>query len=178
MRAALLALLLGAAVAATAQESTLVDFELADQFDQVYTDEDFVGSVLVLIGGNRKGSSYTGGWTRAIQSSIDGHPGAEDVQMVGLADLRGVPFFIKGLVKSKFPQQPENWVLMDWKGHLPKTYSFEPGSANILIFDREGALVLQTHGQEVEEKKAAVLAGEIFVLLDAAKAGAPKSQPD
>jgi hypothetical protein len=170
MRAALLATLLVSAFPVAAQQITLVDFELEDQFGQVYTDEDFAGTVLVLIGGDRKGSRYTGGWTKAIQSTLPEHLTVDDVRFVGLADLRGVPFFIKGLVKSKFPQQPENWVLMDWKGQISKTYAFEPHSANILIFDRDRLLVRKTHGQEVDDDKALLLAGEISAL--------PASSPD
>lgn len=60
--------------------------------------------------------------------------------------MRGVPLFLKGYVRKKFPRDQEKWVLMDWKGRFAKAYAWTPQESNILIFDRGGALVHRTHG--------------------------------
>ncbi len=131
-------------IAAYAQDSTLIDFSLKDQFDQEYSHESWPGRVLIFIGSDKDGSEFNGVWGKAITDSLIGHPNFGNIQMVGLSDLRGVPFFIKGYVRGRFPKDKNQWVLMDWKGVFPKAYQFKEGMSNILIFDSQRKLAYQT----------------------------------
>ena len=135
-----------------AQEQRLIDFSLKDQFNRVHTADDYKG-VVVLVGSGRKGSQFNGTWSKAIWDGLDGHPYRDRVRIVGFADLRGVPFFIKGTVRKKFPKDKKAWVLLDWKGLFSKTYGYEPDNSNISVFGLDRRLVFQTWGRELEEAK-------------------------
>ena len=77
---------------------------------------------------------------------------------VGISDLRGVPSFLKGFVRGKFPKEKDNRVLMDWKGVFAKQYEWQKGACNILIFSAEGVLVHQTVVRRMDSaKKGAIL---------------------
>lgn len=153
-------------VAVVAQGSALIDFEMTDQFDRPYRDSDYRGRILYVIGSDKGGSRFNGAWARAIFEALEQEHAAGDVASFGLADLRGVPFFIKGLVKGKFPQEEEKWVVMDWKGRFSKAYGFEPGSSNILVFAPDGRLVHQAHGREVERQILEGIVGELLELQE------------
>ena len=130
-----------------------LSFEMKDQFDRVHTDADYRGSLVVLIGSDKNGARFNVDWTKAIAAELNRGAGIELVRFIGLADLRGVPFFLKGMVKGKFPQEPDHWALMDWKGRIAKTYEFQPEASNILVFDQAGTLVFKTHGREVDDEE-------------------------
>ncbi|MFQ5499032.1 MAG: hypothetical protein ACE5FH_05120 [Candidatus Zixiibacteriota bacterium] len=68
------------------------------------------------------------------------------IKTVDYADTRGVPFFLKGMVRGKFPKEEESYILLDWKGKLAKAYDFEEKKCNILVFDVGGSLPVQDFG--------------------------------
>lgn len=145
-----------------AGESTLIGFEIADQFDRPHRDADFRGRLLLLVNSDRKGSRYQGAWVRELRALIAERGAAETVRLVEAADLRGVPFFVKGSVKRKFPSDERQWVLMDWKGRFAQAYDFEPDVCSVLLFDRGGELLHRAAGQDPDRKALA----EIGRLID------------
>lgn len=147
------------------QDSTLIDFKIKDQFDRVYTQTSWTDSIIVIIGSDRKGSEFSGTWSGAIKDSLNKLPGFTRVKFVGLSDLRGVPFFLKGYVRGRFPKDPENWVLMDWKGHFSKAYQFKEAHCNILIFDKRRQLIHQTAGTILAPEKLQQIINNLRVLL-------------
>ncbi|MGH1365546.1 MAG: hypothetical protein ACRBF0_18435 [Calditrichia bacterium] len=136
-----------------AQDSTLINFKLKDQFDKKYTKATWEGQILVIIGSDREGSKYSSSWGSAISDSMSGDPNYSNIQIAGLSDLRGVPFFLKSYVRGKFPKEKHQWVLMDWKGLFPKTYQFREKLSNILIFGTDGRLIYQTSVAEMDLSK-------------------------
>lgn len=124
----------------------LVTFKLEDQFGVKTTEEDVSGKIVILIGSGKEGSEYNAVWGKTIHDSLNADDGYEDIVFLPLADLRGVPFFMKSFVKSRFPKEAEKRVLLDWKGDIPKAYDFAPDSSNVLVFDRAGKLIFRTHG--------------------------------
>jgi len=146
-----------------ARESALIRFEIADQFDRVHADIDLRGGVLLVVGADRKGSQYQGGWMDALRTLAESRIATDEIQIIEVADLRGVPFFVKGSVKKKFPSDKRQWVLMDWKGVFARAYGFEPEKCNMLLFDRTDRLLYQVAAQEVD---GAVLE-EILGAIDA-----------
>ncbi len=147
------------------QDSTLIDFKIKDQFDRVYTQDSWEDSIIVIIGSDRKGSEFSGTWSGAIKDSLNDAPGFDRVKFVGLSDLRGVPFFLKRFVRGKFPKDPANWVLMDWKGRFPKAYQFREDHCNILIFDINRHLIHQTAGTALEPDKLKQIINSLRTLL-------------
>ena len=144
----LLALL--AATPARSQETTLVPFSLKDQFDQVHTRDDYRGRIVMMIGSDRKGSKYSRVWRKALADALRGDPGFERLTFLGVADTRGVPFLIKGMVKGKMPRDSTYRILLDWKGELAKAYRFDKASATVLLFGPEGAEVHRSGVQDLE----------------------------
>lgn len=156
-----------------AQSTTLVGFEIEDQFGLLHTDSDVRGALLLVVGADQKGSSYQGDWVGALRDSTRTGDGASDVQLVEVADLRGVPFFLKGSVKRKFPTDRRLWVLMDWKGAFARAYGFESQKCNVLLFDRAGNMRYRIAAQQFDGGALE----EIVAAIDAARAAGETSIP-
>ena len=146
-------ILLFAISTAVAQPDRLIPFQIKDQFDRKYTEQHFLGKVVVLVGSDRDGSPFNEIWAVAIRDSLKDHEYFDKLFFAGLSDLRGVPFFLKGFVRGKFPKEKQRWVLMDWKGKIPQAYGFRKQASNVLVFDAEGKLVHRTSGREPEQAK-------------------------
>jgi len=140
-----------------AQDSSLISFKIEDQFDQAHTDQDYRDSIVIIIGSDKNGSKYNGRWTKAIRDSLKQEKNFGSVKFLRVADVLGVPFFVKGFVKGKFPKERESWVLLDWKGRFAKAYNFVSEACNIVIFDRKGVVVHKTHGRELDLEELAII---------------------
>ncbi len=147
-----------------AEPATLIPFELEDQFDRAHSDRDLRDRVVVVFGSDRKGSRYNDRWVKPVQDLIGRGDRGGKILIVEIADLRGVPFFVRGGVKKKFPRGSENAVLMDWKGRFAKSYGFAAGVCNILVFDRRGNLVHRIAVEEQDPGTLAVLRRELESL--------------
>ena len=146
------------------QETKLIPFEIEDQFDRVYTEKSWKDSILIIVGSDKDGSQYNPVWAKAIYDTLQKELPKLPVRQVGLADVSGVPFFLKGFVQGKFPEDSAKWVLMDWDGTFAESYNFVEEESNILIFDLRRILVYQTSGKEVDKIK-------IGKILEALKKG-------
>jgi len=144
-----------------AQTDHLIPFELSDQFDNVYTHEDFLNHIVVLTGSDRKGSQYNKEWGRAMYRALMHESIFIQIKWVGVADLGGIPFFLKGIVKNYFPEEKERWVLLDWDGEFAEAYKLQEDVSNIMIFDHQGSLVYQTTLTELDENKLDVILNNI-----------------
>lgn len=143
----------------------LFDFAISDQFGQKHRHTDYSGKILVVIGSDKDGSQFNGAWNSAIEDSLKDHANYARVAYLPVADTRGVPFFIKPFVRRKFPKDKKEWVLLDWKGRFAKTYGYEPGSCNVLVFDASRRLVHREHGRELDPAKVEVIALTIRRIL-------------
>ena len=152
-----------------AEELQLLDFELKDQFENVHRRSDVAGNIVLLIGSDKGGSQFNEAWGKAIHDSLSDHPRYDQISHLAHADLRGVPFFVKGFVRGKFPQDPNRWVLMDWKGILAKAYEFTPKSSNVLVFAPDGALVHHASGREPDDEALRDLVTVLRESLDEAR---------
>ena len=95
--------------------SHLVAFEMEDQFKNTYSHADFWGHILVVVGSDKEGASVAMEWGKALGKSLKPEIDGERVSLIGLSDLRGVPFFLKKYVRGKFSQSKEDWALLDWR---------------------------------------------------------------
>ena len=146
---ALILLFAEATVAEQDPETTLIPFEINDQFDRPHTEKDFQDRSVLVLCGDRKGSQFQGQWMSALRDSLRSFGFSDSIALVEAADLRGVPFFVKGSVKRKFPKQDAAWVLLDWKGQLAKSYGFQKDKCNIVLFDHSGMLTYKTAVEEL-----------------------------
>ncbi len=134
-----------AALAATglhaAEVPPRLEFSLADQFGETHTDEDCSGAVVVLLGGDRKGSAFIADWGPVLHQAYTREFEAGSVCSVGFAHLKGAPFFVKKKIVASFSKEPDEWTLLDWKGEIAKNWGAEKDAANLYVFDRGGDLV-------------------------------------
>jgi hypothetical protein len=133
-----------------AQDSALISFKLEDQFKREYSNAHFSDRIIILLESDRVGSQYQNLWQDAIHDSLQRIGILDQTQIISAADLRGVPFFLKGFMRGKFPQEKENWCLMDWNGILAKAYGFVSDKCNIIIFDQNHKVIHKVCVQELD----------------------------
>ncbi|MDH3891647.1 MAG: YtfJ family protein [candidate division Zixibacteria bacterium] len=146
-------LVLLAPIAAIAADSTLIEFEIKDQFKNKHTHEELQDKVVLIVGHDRGGRKYKAPWAEALYDSLKPEVDSGRIMQVGYADTRGVPFFLKGWARRKVRKEEDTWMLLDWKGVLAKAYEFEKGKCNILVFDTQGVLRHHLAATEVQPVK-------------------------
>lgn len=165
------ALMLAGLVAGTpalslAEDQMLFDFEMEDQFRDVHRSSDVSGSIVVVIGSDKDGSEFNELWGQAIHEALLDHPRYDRISFLPLADLRGVPFFLRGLVRGFMPDNNERWVLTDWKGLFPGTYGFEDKATNLLVFSQQGVLKHQHSGREPDDDAVETIVNLLRAMLE------------
>lgn len=118
-----------------------LDYAIEDQFGTLHTDEDCGSAVVLLLGGGRKGITFIEEWVPPLHDALAVELDQGTVCTVGFAHLKGVPFFVKKKVVDGFSKDLEEWTLLDWKGHIARTWGAEKDAANFYLFDRSGELV-------------------------------------
>jgi len=136
-----------------AQTKEFIPFIIEDQYKREYTEDAWQDSILILFGSDSKGSKYSSIWSKTIYDSLQSVSPDYPVKRVGLADLRGVPFLLKGFIRGQFNDNSKKIILMDWDGEFAKTYSFVENESNILIFGINRHLAYQTSVKEIENIK-------------------------
>ena len=152
-------------VAGQAADPALIDFEIKDQFEHKHRADDWRGDVLLLIGSDQIGSQFDALWAQAIRDSITGLADMSSFRIVHVADVRGVPFFLKGAVRRKFPKDTANSIILDWKGEFATAYGFEEDKANILVFDRRAILQHQLAVAGIDSEKLREVTDVLVTLL-------------
>jgi hypothetical protein len=132
-------------------------FVLQDQFDVTY-DYDFpTNRPTVVFAADRKGYELLDPWiTEARERWVS------QATIIGVADLRPVPGFLRGKVKRAFQKGNDYPILLDWKGELLTQLDPEKHVPNIYLLDREGRVELRMSGQATTERLK-----EIQAALDA-----------
>lgn len=122
---------------AGAESSTLIgakapEFSLLDQRDKMVTPDQFIGKPVVLVASDKEGMKQNPAWRKALAERYGGSIIAQ-----GVADVRKVPFFLKGSYKRDFQKDPDS-IILDWEGAIFTAYGFAENVANIVLIDREG----------------------------------------
>jgi len=130
----------------------LIDFRIKDQMGKLHTSGYFRDSVVVLVSGDRTGSTFIGKWSPILADSLAAEIKSYRVKFLPHAHLKGAPFFIKGSIKKKFSENPDEWVLMDWDGVFRKAYDLASDHCSIVVFDAQGARRIQVAVQEFEPR--------------------------
>lgn len=133
--------------------AVLIDFEIADQLGKSYSNEEYVGRGLVILASDRKGSRYNPIWGKAIDQRLEQEGLSEVFAVLGMANMKGVPKFLRNMIRGKFPKDENKRVLLDWEGLFETAYGFEKKVSNILVFDPSHQLVFRTTGTELDSRK-------------------------
>lgn len=151
----------------------LVPFELEDQFGQRWSEADFAGRVAIVMAADREGSEFSQPWAEALSAAFEGELATQRVILAGVAHLRGVPFFIKGLVRGSFSKEPEEWVLLDWGGYWAEHYPFATEHMNLMIFAPDGRQVFEATSRDVDRALLDRMVDTVRSVLPAA----PDAEP-
>lgn len=147
-----------------------LSFDLKDQFDREYTQALCTGRIAVMVIADREGSKFSGPWSQAVGRGLEA-AAAPATQWVPVATLPGVPGFMRGFVKGKFPQKKEQWTLLDWGGSLAKAYGLSGKRCHVLVFGPDGRLRHRSGGREVD---AAAVMAIVAAVNAAASGGSPR----
>jgi len=146
----ILPLTLLASVSATATDlppaptDTLITFTIPDQFDTEHTEAEFAGKVMLFMWGDREGSDHMRRWGKQLIKKLRNDIEAGQVGMRSVAHVQGAPSFIHGMIKGRFPKEPEKWALMDWDGLFKQHYGMLDDHCNLIVFDSAGRLIYRT----------------------------------
>jgi hypothetical protein len=134
--------------------------ELSDQYDTKHVVSFPTTNVIFLTIADRKGSEQIAGWITALKARPE-----MPVDICGLADVGGVPGFLRGRIRKRFQETILYPVMMDWSGKVCAQFKYVPDQANVFIIDRNGSLVGHFSG-----KTNAASLKEAFIALDKALA--------
>jgi hypothetical protein len=99
----------------------------------------------IFVWADRKGSEYTESWTAALDKAfVD-----LDVRSKTVAHVKGVPGWIPGLkgkIRGRFSDDPQEWALMDWDGRFNEAYDLTEDTVNVMIFDAGGCMLGRVSG--------------------------------
>lgn len=88
------------------------------------------------------------------------------LRIVHVADVRGVPLLLKGVVSHKFPKDTTNPIILDWKSKYATAYDFEEDKANILVFGRKAFLQHQLAVAGIDSQQPGELIDVLVTLLE------------
>ena len=151
------------AVLSAADRPRTLSFELEDQFGDQYSTADFEGKPVIVIGSDRAGRQESRVWAQTVGKLIETDVALQGrAEILRIADLRGVPGFLKGTVTKQLRRGLETPILLDWDGQVVGFYDFQPEIANVVLVNGDGAVILriesrEPHSEEIEDLKRAVL---------------------
>ena len=160
-----------------ADRTPALDYSLEDQFGATHTEEECRGAVAIYLGGDRKGSAMVPEWDPPLRRAFSPELKEGTVCAVGLAHLKGAPFFVKKKIIAGFPKDPEEWTLLDWKGHFMKTWGGEKDAVNIYVFDKRGTFLMQQSLHEFDRAVFDEIVGVIRSALDGGRIGRTIAAP-
>ncbi len=148
---------------AAAEPPRALSFELEDQFGDLHSTADVEGRPVIVIGSDRAGRQESQIWAQTVGSLMETDGELQGrAEILRIADLRGVPVFLKGTVRKQLRRGLETPLLLDWDGQVVGIYDFQPEIANVVLLDGDGTVVLRIESrepqkEEVENLRRAVL---------------------
>ncbi len=139
-------------------------FSLPDQRDNQITLSKLEGRVVVLVASDKEGMKLNPAWRKAIADRY-----GDRVLRQGVADVRKVPFFLKGSYKRDFQKDPES-IILDWKGELFTAFGLRENVSNIVLIDKKG-YVRYLHSGGAEQGAVDDLFKEIDLSLASRETG-------
>lgn len=144
----------------------LETFSLEDQFGVRHQVAFPTRTITVMTFADREGANQLEPWIRGFKEhKFD----TNRVALCGVADVRRVPSFLRGLVRRRFAEHYSHPILMDWKGQIAARPLLKSGVANVLVLTPEGVLSRQFSGAATPEL-IRELSSSIQQLLQASSA--------
>jgi AhpC/TSA family len=114
------------------------EFSLKDQFGTVYDYKFPREKVSILAFGDKDGAEQLENWIKPLVEKYD-----TKLDIQGVAELSSVPSIARGIVRGMIKKKSKYPVMLDWKGAVSKSYKYEKKRANIILIDKNGAIVFK-----------------------------------
>lgn len=121
------------------------EFNLKDQYNRNYSISFPREKTLILVFGDRKGSSQIEDWVRPLYERYENR-----VDIYGVAELSAVPYLLQGMVRQIFKSQVKYSVMLDWSGKVSKSYGYQSGKADIIVINKDGNIIFRQTGAMTE----------------------------
>ena len=131
------------------QSTSLIPFELQDQFGEWHTDDPYRGVATILVTSDRKGSRHNKEWVDSLMDAVSLIDPDRRVRFLAVGHVEGVPFFLKAWVRGKFPKNRDEPVLMDWEGVFHDSYDVVEDATNLFLFGADGQQRSHVAGDEL-----------------------------
>jgi hypothetical protein len=128
--------------AAAATNWVCSSFDLSDQFGTNHSIHFPQSAPMILIISDRKGSDQIAAWVVALKARC-----GQDLPLMGVADIRGAPGWVQGLIRRRFRQQCSYPILLDASGRLPAALPCRENEANVFLLDTAGRVLASEHGE-------------------------------
>jgi hypothetical protein len=123
---------------------------LRDQYDHAQRLHFPGTNVIVLTIADKQGADQVDDWVAAFKPLA-----GETLRICGLADVSGVPGFLKNTVRRKFQEVRKYPVMLDWTGDVCARFQYHKNVANILIIDQDGVIRARFSGKATPESTSA-----------------------
>ena len=123
------------------EAKTADNFTLEDQFGNKISVEFPSNKPVVLVFGDREGSSQVEGWVRPIYTKF-----TDKLYIFGIAELSAVPWAAKPVVRRVIKSKSKNPIMLDWSGGVSKSYGCEKGKANVFVVSKDGKITAVKRG--------------------------------
>jgi len=133
-------------------------FSLRDQHEKLFTPRQLEGCVAVLIASNINWLGQSRQWGKILKDKYQ-----DNVNIIGVADIRGVPSVMKSMA-AHFFKSDEISILLDWEGDIFDACSLTKDSVNIVVIDKTG-LIYYVFAGEVSEKAIGSVVGKVDALI-------------
>ncbi|MBK9139718.1 MAG: hypothetical protein IPM17_13290 [Verrucomicrobia bacterium] len=141
-----------AADAAAPPRVAAPQFELSDQFGTNHSFHFPRDKITVVTVCGRKGSDEVAPWTTAL-----GQRFGETIFLQGVADVGGVPGFMRGVIRAMFRKEIKYPVLLDWSGAHSAAFQYDRPSVTVYVVDRQGWIVHRAGGPATPEALGRVI---------------------
>ncbi|MCU0771560.1 MAG: glycosyltransferase [Verrucomicrobia bacterium] len=145
---------------ADATPCQLKEIQLEDQFGATHRFTFPASAPMVLLAADKKGYERLTPWIEAARERWSAR-----ASVVGVADMRGVPGVLRGMVRGKFRSAESYPVLLDWNGAVLGCLRPEKGVPNVYLIDAQGLVVLHASGEASDSELKRLEAGGCILTL-------------
>jgi hypothetical protein len=121
------------------------------------------GTRIVLVASNlRDATKRILAWTDELSTK------APTVPALGLAELRGLPFFVPhaAVIRQVEKDSPRARILLDWKGELSATFDIGKTGIAVFVLSPEGKILYRAEGGPSPESARAVAEAALAPRLE------------
>jgi hypothetical protein len=109
---------------------------LRDQFGGTTAITSPPGAPVVVLASNREGGEAAGRWERQVRAASAGSA----VRVLSVADLRGAPRMLRGVIRGQMPKDTATRILLDWDGAVGRPVRGAERPLVAAAYGRDGRL--------------------------------------